>query len=129
MKRRKFLILIIAFLLVLSEDIKVFATSNTYELPQLGLEVAIPSHYSVVTREMSEDHPVFGELGISKSSIISEFEANYIYLNALSSALNEEIVVTMTENSAKDFNDLMIFHYKYSLRHCPINIVIMVSKS
>ena len=81
-----------------------YAVSSTYELPELELEVTIPSGYSVVTRDTSASDPIFSEFGTTKSDLMSQFEKNYIYLNAISDNYNEEIVVTMMENSLSNFS-------------------------
>ena len=82
----------------------VFAASGTYDLDELELQITIPSGYSVVTRDTPASDPIFSDLGISKSALISHFEASNIYLNAISNAYNEEVVVTMTENSLSNFS-------------------------
>lgn len=82
------------------------AAVDTYELSELELEITIPSEYTVITRDISASDPIFSELGITKSDLISQFETSSIYLNALSHTYNEEIVVTMTENGLSNFNSL-----------------------
>lgn len=96
------------FLLVIaiSTFSQALAVVDTYELSELELEVTIPSEYTVITRDISASDPIFSELGITKSDLISQFEASNIYLNALSHTYNEEIVVTMVENSLSNFNSL-----------------------
>ena len=82
----------------LSLGISAYAASNTYELKELGLQVTIPDEYSIITRNTPATDPIFRDLGISKSALISHFEAGNIYFNAISNIYNEEIVVTMMEN-------------------------------
>lgn len=82
----------------------VYAASNTYELDELGLKVTIPSGYSVVTRDTPTNAQVFSDLGLKGSEVLSYFEANSIYLNAISDSYDEEIVVTMTDNGLTNFN-------------------------
>lgn len=82
----------------------VVAASNTYALNQLGLRLTIPSGYSVITRETPANDPVFDKFGTTKSAILSQFETSNIYLNAVSDSNNEEIVVTMSENSISNFS-------------------------
>lgn len=82
----------------------VFAASNTYDLPELGLQVTIPTDYSVITRDTSSSASIFSDLGTTKSALITQFESKNIYLNAVSDTYNEEIVVTMMKNSLSNFN-------------------------
>lgn len=82
----------------------VFAASNTYDLDELALQVTIPSGYSVITRDTPANDPIFSALGTSKSALISQFETSNIYLNAISDTYNEEVVVTMMENSLSNFS-------------------------
>lgn len=82
----------------------VFASTNTYDLAPLGLEVTIPPEYTVITRDTPENDPIFDALGITKADVIGQFEAGNIYLNALSTFSNEEMVVTMQANSLTNFS-------------------------
>ena len=82
----------------------VFAASSTYDLDELELQVTIPSGYSVITRDTPAGDPIFSNLGTTKSAIMEQFEAGNIYLNAISDTYNEEVVVTMMENSLSNFS-------------------------
>lgn len=82
----------------------VFAASNTYALDELELQVTVPPGYSVITRDTPASDPIFSDLGTTKSALISLFETNTIYLNAISDIYDEEIVVTMAENSLRNFS-------------------------
>lgn len=103
MKKKCVIVLSIILAFTICFPMSVAATSNNYDIPELGLEVTIPGGYAVITRDTPADDPVFNELGITKTAIISQFEASNIYLNAISDGLNEEIVVTMTENMIDNF--------------------------
>lgn len=81
-----------------------YAATNTYDLSALGLEVTIPSGYSVLTRDTPASDPIFGRLGTTRAALISQFESSNIYLNAISNSVNEEIVVTMVSNSISNFS-------------------------
>lgn len=85
-------------LILIMSAIPVMAAQKEYRLDDLGLSVSIPKKYDVVTRATSADSAIFKKWGKSKTEVISQFEASSIYLNAVSS-YNEEIVVTMMENS------------------------------
>lgn len=100
---KKTIVLIAVLFILLSLNNTVFATSNTYSVNELGLDITIPSGYTVITRDTPESAPIFNELGITKSAMIDHFESNNIYLNAISDTDNEEIVVTMQSNSVADF--------------------------
>lgn len=96
--------LTVALLLVIPFVAPVFATSNTYDIDELELQVTIPNGYSVITRDTPASDPIFSDLGTTKSALISLFERSNIYLNAVSDTYNEEVVVTMTENSLTNFS-------------------------
>lgn len=102
MKRIAVISIVIGF--VLSLCTTVFASSTTYRVDELGLNVSIPDKYSVVTRSTSADDPIFERLGISKLNLDYQFELSNIYLNAVSSDLSEEIVVTMIQSTIRNFN-------------------------
>ena len=87
-----------------ASSLSVHAASNTYKLSELELQVSIPSGYSVITRDTSENDPIFSELGTTKSALIRQFETSNIYLNAISDTHNEEVVVTMAKNSLSNFS-------------------------
>ena len=82
----------------------VFAASSTYDLDELELQVTIPSGYSVITRDTPANDPIFSNLGTTKSAILEQFKSGNIYLNAISDNYNEEVVVTMMENSISNFS-------------------------
>lgn len=92
------------FALISSLCISVLAASNTYDLDELELQISIPSGYSVITRDTLASDPIFSDLGTTKSALISQFESSNIYLNAISDTYNEEVVVTMMENSLSNFS-------------------------
>ena len=106
MKRIIAVVLTIIVLLAMPFNLSVFAASNTYDLDELGLQVTIPNGYSVITRDTPASAPIFNELGTTKSELISHFKSSSIYLNAVSDTYNEEVVVTMTENSISNFTSL-----------------------
>ncbi len=84
-----------------------FATSSTYELDELGLEVTIPSKYDVITQDTSPYSSIFSDRGLSGTDLIKQFKSTGVYLNAIpNDGTNEEIVVTMTDGV---FNNLSEF--------------------
>lgn len=103
MKRFLTVVLTIICLFTIS-SIAVFATSDTYDLDELGLQVTIPSGYSVITRDTPASDPIFNNLGTTRTAIMSMLEASGIYLSAISNTYNEEVVVTMMENNLSNFS-------------------------
>lgn len=80
------------------------AGTTTYDLDELGLSVDIPDSFWVFTRGTPADDPGYAEYGISKADMDSILEEKDIYLNALSSELNCEIVVTKIGSILDDFS-------------------------
>lgn len=101
---KKLLFLISIFVLTIALTTAVFADASTHTLSEMEIQVSIPSGYSVITRDTPANDPIFSELGTTKTTIISQFEKSNIYLNAISEIYNEEVVITMTENSLSDFS-------------------------
>ena len=104
MKRLFVVTLTVFFLLAMLFNLSVLAASNNYDLDELGLQVTIPTGYSVITRDTPANDPIFSKFGTTKSALMSQFESSSIYLNAVSDTYNEEVVVTMTENSLSNFS-------------------------
>ena len=84
--------------------IPVGAASNTYYLEELGVEMTVPQGYSVLTRNTPASDPVFSEFNLTKDYIDTLFTTSYIYLNAVTTAHREEIVVTMIPNTISDLS-------------------------
>ncbi len=103
-KSIKSFLLIIVFVLLFSTS--TLASSSTYTIYELGLDITIPSGYKVITKDTPANASVFSDLGRTKSDVIKQFEASNIYLNAISNASNEEIVVTMDTNLIDNFSAL-----------------------
>lgn len=104
MRRFFAVVLTVILLLEMLFNISVFATSGTYHLYELELQVTIPNGYSVITRDTPASDPIFNDLGTTKSALVSQFETSNIYLNAISNTYNEEIVVTNMKNSLSNFS-------------------------
>ena len=81
--------------------------SNTYELDEVGITVSIPADYSVITKDTPENSPIFTKLNTTKADMMALFEENSIYLDALSPAIDEEILVAMAPN---DINNMSYFN-------------------
>lgn len=106
MDMKKFFACITSLILFILPNIVAFSVSNTYALEELGLKVTIPSEYSVITKDTSSNNPIFNKLGTTKTKLISQFESNDIYLNAISDKHNEEIVITMKKNIIDNFSSV-----------------------
>lgn len=84
----------------------VYAASNDYAIPELDLTISIPAEYDVFTTNMSSNDPLFHDYGTTKADIDAQFATSSIYLNAISTVRNEEIVVTMTDSPLTNFNNM-----------------------
>lgn len=84
----------------------VHAASNSYTIPELDLTISIPTEYDVFTLDMSSNDPLFSDYGTTKTDIESHFTASGIYLNAISTVRNEEIVITMTDSPLTNLNGM-----------------------
>jgi len=91
------------FLLLSSLYVPVFA-ATTHELDELGLQVTIPSGYSVITKDTPANDPIFKELETTKTALLEQFEKSGIYLNAVADTYSDEIVVTMQEIAMSNFS-------------------------
>lgn len=84
----------------------VHAASSKYTIPALDLTISIPEEYDVFTLDMSSNDPLFSDYGTTKADVDAQFTASSIYLNAISTVRNEEIVVTMTDSPLTNLNGL-----------------------
>lgn len=84
----------------------VYAASSTYNIPELDLKISIPAEYDVFTLDMSSNDPLFSDYGTTKADLDAQFAASSIYLNAVSTTRNEEIVVTMTDSPLANLNGM-----------------------
>ncbi len=99
--------LLVSIVLMLFLIMPTFASSTTYKLDELGLEVSIPSTYDVITRDTPVSSPIFKVLGVSGKELIEQFKTTFVYLNAIPKGVTgEEIVVTMAPNDINNFSAL-----------------------
>ena len=84
----------------------VLAASSKYTIPELDLTLSIPTEYDVFTLDMSSNDPLFSDYGTTKADLDAQFTASSIYLNAISTVRNEEIVVTMTDSPLTNLNGM-----------------------
>ena len=115
MKKRLFLILLALFVLMALPAECYASGAAKYDLPDLGLSMALPDYYYVLSRDISTSDPVLTLFGMSREECISSLESSNVYLDAFDQDLSTEIVISMTENLISDLNllpdstiDLMI---------------------
>lgn len=101
-KNIKCSLLVIVFILLFSTT--VLASSSTYTISELGLEITIPSEYKVITKDTPANASIFSDLGTTKADLIKQFEETKVYLNAIPDTLDEEVVVTMDTNIIDNFS-------------------------
>ena len=70
-KNFKFGVLIFVFVFLFNTS--AFASSSTYTIVELGLDVTIPSGYKVITKDTPANASVFSDLGRTKSDVIEQF--------------------------------------------------------
>ena len=105
-KKRIFQISITLVFLFSFLALPVHAASSTYNIPELDLKISIPVEYDVFTLDMSSNDPLFSDYGTTKADLDAQFAASSIYLNAISTIRNEEIVVTMTDSPLTNLNGM-----------------------
>ncbi|MBR2973965.1 MAG: hypothetical protein IKC41_07145, partial [Clostridia bacterium] len=103
-KKFRFGILIVVFSFLFNTN--AFASSGTYTISELGLEITIPSEYRVITKDTPANASIFSDLGTTKADLIKQFEETKVYLNAIPDTLDEEVVVTMDTNIIDNFSAL-----------------------
>lgn len=84
----------------------VYAASSKYAIPELDLTISIPDDYDVFTLNMSSNDPLFSVYGTTKAEVNTQFANSSIYLNAISTIHNDEIVVTMTDSPLANLNGM-----------------------
>lgn len=103
---KKIAAMLMAIMLVSNLVIPARAASEEYVVSEMGISLKIPDEYIVFTRDMDKNDPAFADFGISKETLMDQFDTAHIYLNAVLPNGNEEIVVTMEENIISEFNGL-----------------------
>ncbi len=103
---KKIAAMLMAIMLVSNLVIPARAASEEYVVSEMGISLEIPDEYIVFTRDMDKNDPAFADFGISKETLMDQFDTAHIYLNAVLPNGNEEIVVTMEENIISEFNGL-----------------------
>ena len=103
---KKIAAMLMAIILVSNLVIPARAASEEYVVSEMGISLEIPDEYIVFTRDMDKNDPAFADFGVSKETLMDQFDTGHIYLNAVLPSGNEEIVVTMEENIISEFNGL-----------------------
>ena len=97
---------VLIVVIIASPLLALAAGSTTYDLDDLGLSIVIPDSYIVFTRSIKSNDPHLSEYGLTKDGMESLMKERNIYLNAWDEEVNFEIIVTMTENSIKNFSPM-----------------------
>ena len=77
-----------------------------YRLEELGVSVSFPNSLIILTRDIKPDDPNLAKLGRDAKDILSVFNSNHIYLDAISNDRSYEYTVKMSKPDpvSKDFN-------------------------
>lgn len=59
------------------------ANMKSYDISELGLSISVPSNMTVYTRTICESKQLLVDKGYSYDSLLSHFETNNIYFNAM----------------------------------------------
>lgn len=104
---KKLLSVILIALLLLSASIGAQAeTATLYRIEEMGMSVSVPEELVVFTRDIPADDPRLSAYGFDREQLLSTFRQSNIYLNAIPTEGNYEIVVTMIDSPLSDFNAL-----------------------
>ncbi len=101
MKKVFAIILFTAF--VINSSIMVFADSYT-RIDDLNMTINIPDSYSVFTRDMNPDDPLFNKFGYNKNDMDNMFSSYNMFLDAIAYDNTGEFVVTASNKSFDDFS-------------------------
>lgn len=102
---RKIIGSLLCAILILSMPIVSFAQEDTsYTLPDVGMEIWIPSGFTVFTRDANLDASAPTGYEFAEGYMREHMEKNYIYLDALSDSGTTEIIVTMLDSPLKDYS-------------------------
>lgn len=101
---RKIIALSLCLSLILLLSPHGLAAGEIYVIEEMGVKLMMPSGYSTITRDTPANDPVFALWGYTYDELMSFFTERAIYLNGSSMEYNEEIVVTMVEDTLTDLN-------------------------
>lgn len=107
---KRVLPLLLAVIILFSFTTSCFA-DETYYLSYPGITVSLSDLLDkdcyVLTRETSRSSPLWNQLGLDYDSASSYFESNHIYLDAIASNGDFEIIITAVESAfSKKINNL-----------------------
>ena len=97
-----FITLMLFFTSILSLNVSANDVS-TYNLEDVGVTIDLPNDFAVFTRDIDPNDPNLELYGLTKESMETLMKNGNIYLNAWNTTIDYEIVVTMTDNSIRDF--------------------------
>ena len=106
--KKPFLFAIALMCMLTSVPAAYAANSTTYELSELNMTIDVPADWITFTRDIDENDPNLEQMGTTAETLISTYETNSIYLNAVCLNPLSEIVITMVSDkstqSIYDFN-------------------------
>lgn len=107
MKSKKLLSLIMCVLLCVFGVLNASAASVTYSAGKTGITLSLPESMSVFTREISPDAGEISDiLGMTYENLMSKYQLENIYLEAINPDTFENIVVTSCASSEKNYYDM-----------------------
>lgn len=103
---KKLIAILITICIVVSLNVTALAKNKKYYIDDLELSLSVPDSYSVFTRDYIGNSSLLNKIGMSKKELVKDFKKNSIYFTALSSSVNEGIIVTMKESADINLNEL-----------------------
>ena len=103
MKKLSF-ILVLVLLLQLCSVSAYAADTKHFKLEELDMEMDIPADYVVFTRDIDSSDRNLQKYGLTKGTLLQQFENSNIYLDAWNKDARYEILVTMTDSVLDDYN-------------------------
>lgn len=101
MKRSIIGFIILCFLLC---GISIGNAGRSVVIPKVEIGITLPEDYMVITRNTSEDDPVFEKLGVSSKVIFDGMESSNTYMTAMAGDFTKEICVYIDNSSLNNIN-------------------------
>lgn len=102
---KKLVCLLLTALLLAAACPFAFADTTVY-VEEIGLSVAFPDVYDVITRDTPADDPIFSQVGLSKDTLMGTFETGNIYANGVNLSDGSEILVIASENPIENLSSM-----------------------
>lgn len=101
--------MIFAFCLILCiGSIFAYAANHEYTVDEIGISIKLPDSFYVFTRDTLPDDEKFASLGISHEGMMSLFENESIYLEAMNAQDFSELVIICEETDKANYFDMGI---------------------